>query len=75
VKITAIFKKYMASLLFTLSLLLVEAGLAILFPLLIGLAIDDAIQGSYQGAIQLGLLGLTVLIVGVGRRIFDSRFY
>ena len=56
-------------------LILLEAGLAILFPLFIGYSIDSAINGSNQGAIYLGVLGLTALIVGVGRRVFDSRFY
>ena len=60
---------------FTLFLIFLEAGLAILFPLFIGYAIDGAINGSQYGAIQLGLLGLAALFVGVGRRVFDSRFY
>lgn len=74
-KLKTIFKKYRLKFSFTLFLILLEAGLAILFPLFIGYAIDNAINGSHQGAIYLGLLGLTALIVGVGRRVFDSRFY
>ena len=74
-KIKAIFKKYRLKFGFTLFLILLEAGLAILFPLFIGYAIDSAINGSHQGAVYLGLLGLAALVVGVGRRIFDSRFY
>lgn len=60
---------------FTLLLILVEVGMALLFPLFIGFAADDAVHGSYQGALQLGILGLAALIVGTGRRVFDSRFY
>lgn len=71
----ALFKAHRVKFGFTLLLLLVEAGLAILFPLFIGKAIDRALDGSYAGAIQLGILGLASLVVGVGRRIFDSRFY
>ncbi len=59
----------------TLLLILLEAGLTILFPLFIGSAIDGALGGDYGGAIQLGLLALSVLVIGVGRRVFDSRFY
>ena len=70
-----IFKEYRLRFAFTLMLILLEAGLAILFPLFIGYAIDSAIQGSYYGAVQLGVLGLISLIVGVGRRVYDSRFY
>lgn len=60
---------------FTLLLILLEAGIALLFPLFIGFAIDDAINKDYYGSIQLGVLGLFALVVGVGRRVFDSRFY
>ncbi|MEX0289077.1 MAG: ABC transporter six-transmembrane domain-containing protein [Flavobacteriaceae bacterium] len=74
-KITAIFRAYKLKFIFTLFLLLLEAGIAILFPLFIGYAIDDALNESHVGAIQLGVLGLAALIVGVIRRVFDSRFY
>ncbi len=74
-EIQPILKKHQLQFSFTLLLILLEAILAILFPLFIGYAIDSAISGSHQGVIHLGLLGLAALIVGVGRRIFDSRFY
>ncbi len=73
--IKTILKEYKLKFGFTFLLLLLEAGISILFPLFIGYAIDSAIQGNHYGAIQLGLLGLASLIVGVGRRVFDSRFY
>ena len=41
----------------------------------IGFAVDGAIKGENFGAIQLGILGLVALVVGAGRRFFDSRFY
>lgn len=56
-------------------LVLIEAGLAILFPLFIGYAIDDAIKSNYQGAYLLAELGVASLIIGAGRRFYDSRFY
>lgn len=71
----AILKGYKLQFGFTLFLILLEAGLGLLFPLFIGYAIDGAIAGSNYGAIQLGVLGLVALITGVGRRVFDSRFY
>ncbi len=70
-----IFSEHKFKLGFTLLLLLLEAGISILFPLFIGFAIDDAIDHNYYGAIQLGVLSLAALAVGVGRRIFDSRLY
>ena len=60
---------------FTCSLILMEALLTLLFPLFIGYALEDAMSGTYRGVFQLGTLCLATLIVGVGRRFFDSRFY
>ena len=58
-----------------LILLVLEVGISLLFPLFIGFAIDDAIKGLHAGTIQLGCLGITALVIGLGRRISDSRFY
>lgn len=71
----SIIKRYRMKFGFTLLLILSEAALGLLFPLFIGFAIDDAINESYDGAIMLGGLGLAALVVGVGRRVYDSRFY
>ena len=60
---------------FTCLLILSEALLTLLFPLFIGYAIDGSIKGSHLGIYQLGVLGLITLIIGAGRRFFDSRFY
>lgn len=73
--IKAILRKYRFQFGFTSCLILLEAGLTILFPLVIGYAIDSAINGSSQGAFHLGILGVATLVIGVGRRVFDSRFY
>lgn len=73
--IKAILKEYKLRFGLTFFLILSEAGLVILFPLFIGNAIDSVISGSPQGAMYLGTLGLIILIVGVGRRVYDSRFY
>lgn len=68
-------KKYRWNFIFLLMLVLIDAGLMILYPLFIGLAIDGALAGEYQGAILLGSLGMASLFVGAGRRFYDSRFY
>jgi len=59
----------------TLLLVLLEAGLFLLFPLFIGQAIGDAMEAQYRGAYALGCLGMASLLVGAARRFFDSRFY
>ncbi len=73
--IQSILKQFKGHFSFTLFLVLAEAVLSILYPLFIGLAIDDAIQQNYKGAIYLGGLGMLSLLVGGGRRFYDSRFY
>lgn len=74
-KLTEELKKYKLRFGLTLVLIIAEAAISLLFPLFIGYAIEDAINNSKVGAIQLGALGLSAVIVGGGRRIFDSRFY
>ena len=74
-QLKAILRAYRGRLVFTIFLILSEAGLSLLFPLLIGKAVDDAIHHTYVGALQLGALGLLVLVISVGRRVYDSRLY
>ena len=73
--LSEIVKTYPWKFCLTSSLVLLDSILGILFPLFIGFAIDYAIAGSYKGAVQLGTLGIVSLIIGSGRRFFDSRFY
>lgn len=70
-----IIRKHRVPLAFTFSLVFIEAGLSILFPLFIGFAVEGALKGEYTGVIQLGLLGVVVLLIGAFRRYYDSRFY
>ncbi len=74
-KIRQILSNFRQQFALTLLLVLLDAGLLVLFPLFIGLAIDDGLQQVYTGSILLGGLGLVSLLVGAGRRWFDSRFY
>lgn len=43
--------------------------------LFIGFAIDGAIDKNYTGLIYLGVLSFIALVIGVMRRVLDSRFY
>lgn len=60
---------------FTMILILLETTAWLLFPLFIGYAIDSALQGNNYGLISLGVLGISALLIGSGRRFFDSRVY
>jgi ABC-type bacteriocin/lantibiotic exporter with double-glycine peptidase domain len=70
-----LFFRFKGRLLVTFSLLVVEAMAELLFPLIIGLAIDDLLVGKRDGLIYLLLLGVFVILVGAVRRLIDSRFY
>ncbi|MEM7186076.1 MAG: ABC transporter six-transmembrane domain-containing protein [Bacteroidota bacterium] len=70
-----IFAGYRYRLILTLVLILFEAGMMLLFPLFIGKAIDGALKQQWIGVAYLGALGLLLLVVGMARRMFDSRFY
>lgn len=74
-KIKNIFIEFKWKFIFNFLLILTESLIDLLFPLFIGFAIDGAIKGDHLGAIQLGGLGLVLILIGGGRRYFDSRFY
>ncbi|MCE7994741.1 MAG: hypothetical protein HEP71_22390 [Roseivirga sp.] len=74
-KISKLIRDHKRRFLLMLALVLIDAGLLVLFPLFIGFAIDDALVKTYEGAVYLGLLGLATLLIGAFRRFYDSRFY
>lgn len=59
----------------TLLLVLAESVLALLFPLFIGYAINGLLEQDFGGVYMLGGLGVTALVVGSGRRFYDTRAY
>lgn len=70
-----IFKRFKLKISLTLFLVTLESVILLLFPLFIGFAINDFLKGEYIGLIRLGILGLTSLLIGSGRRFFDTRNY
>ncbi len=75
VTIRSVLLEFKWKLIFIFFLILVESAIELLIPLFIGFAIDSALNGSYMGAIQLGVLGTLIILIGGGRRFFDSRIY
>ena len=61
--------------LFTFLLVVIELLLEILYPLLIGLAINDLLDNKYNGVVHLAGLGMLSLIFGSARRFYDTRVY
>lgn len=73
--LTTIFLRFKWRISLTLSLVIVETLLQLLYPLFIGWAINDLLNGSLHGIYLLvGLGGLSVLI-GSARRFYDTRIY
>ncbi len=74
-EIRAIFFDFKWQFMLNFCLIIWESIIDLLFPLFIGFAIDGAIKGSQVGVVQLGVLWLMAILIGGGRRYFDSRFY
>ena len=71
----AFLKRFWGRLTLTLALVVLETAGWILFPLVIGRAIDSVLAGSARGLRELAALGVATMGVAVLRRIVDSRAY
>ncbi len=59
----------------TLSLIVLEAVGWVLFPLVIGRAIDGVLAGSRHGLFELAGLGIVAMGIAITRQVVDSRAY
>lgn len=59
----------------TMGLLTIERLLGVAVPFVLGVAINDLIAGSFRGVWILVGLEVTVLLIGTGRRLYDTRVY
>ncbi|WP_170326764.1 ABC transporter six-transmembrane domain-containing protein [Ruegeria arenilitoris] len=55
--------------------ILAETALTVLIPLFIGFAIDGLLSGKFQPFVHLGTLMVALTLIGVIRRIYDTRVY
>jgi len=75
ISIKTIIRRYWKRAFFTWMMVFLEGLLILLFPLLIGKALDDYMTSSMIGVYALGALCLATLITGAGRRFYDTRVY
>ena len=73
--IKEIYFKYRIKISLTLFIVLLEGLLMILFPLFIGRAIESTLNKEMEGLYALAGLSLAVLVIGAGRRFYDTRIY
>jgi len=75
ISIKSLMVRFKWRILLTFSLVVIEAITNILFPLLIGVAINGLLEESFTGIVYLGTAGMVALIVGSARRFYDTRVY
>lgn len=75
ISLLGLFSRFRWRVSLTFLLVVVESALGVLYPLMIGLAIDDLLAESFHGLKLLGLLGLASVCVGSARRFYDTRIY
>ncbi|MDE2973528.1 MAG: ABC transporter six-transmembrane domain-containing protein [Gemmatimonadota bacterium] len=68
-------RRFAGRLSLTLALVVLEAAGWILFPLVIGRAIDSVLANSARGPYELAILGIVTMGIAVVRRLADSRAY
>ena len=56
-------------------LVILESSCLLLMPLVIGWAVDGLFNNQTKGIVYLGSLCLVLLVVGAGRRFYDTRAY
>lgn len=73
--LSGIWRRYRLKIIGTFSLITFERLVYVAYPFALGVAIDDLIDDSYNGIIALSALLLFGLVIGVGRRLYDTRVY
>ena len=73
--VSGIWKTYRAKISGTFGLLAAEHLHYVAMPFVLGVAINDLVEGEYRGIWWLIGLSLTALSVGVIRRLYDTRVY
>ena len=73
--LAGIWQTYRLKITGTLSLLTAERMLGVAVPFVLGLAINDLIDGSMRGIWMLVGLEVAALLIGTVRRLYDTRVY
>ena len=71
----ALLKRFAGRFVLTLTLVVLEAAGWVLFPLVIGRAIDSVLADSTRGLYEFAILGIVTMGIAILRRVVDSRAY
>ncbi len=75
ISLNSLIKRFWKKTLLTWVLVLLEGLSLVLMPMVIGRAVDELMNKSLDGTFKLGILCLFLLLVGAGRRFYDTRAY
>lgn len=75
ISVGSLVRRFRGRIAVTFGLVVLEAAAMLLFPLFIGLAINDLLEDAWTGVFLLGGLGLVALLIGAFRRWIDTRTY
>ena len=75
ITLRTLIRRFWKKALVTWVLVLCEALILLVMPLVIGWAVDDLIHRDSRGLAQLAVLCMSLLVVGAGRRFYDTRVY
>ena len=71
----ALMRRFRAKISLTMLLVILDAAANLLFPLFMGFAINDLLNGTWDGLIALAVLGFVALLIGSLQRLYDTRAY
>ena len=72
---SVLLRRFAGRIALTLLLIVLESAGWILFPLVIGRAIDGILADSWHGLYELAILGIAAMAIAILRRVVDSRAY
>ena len=73
--LAGIWLTYRSQISLTMFMLFAERAMGVAMPFVLGLAINDLIDGAYRGVLILVGLELAILTIGTLRRLYDTRVY
>ncbi len=73
--LSGLIRRFWRKAMLTWGLTLLDAAALVAIPVAIGWAVDDLLNGSWTGVFKLGGICLVLLVVGAGRRFYDTRVY